>query len=193
MIFGGVDPGKRGAIAFLDDHGSILAQMATPMIKIPGSSRTDYDLAAIAAIFRGRSDPTRPDRGLFVTIERLQPMPMRFAKKGGRADDEDANVGGVIANFNRGVAHGFVWMLAAFRIPCVLVLPQAWQRTMLEGLPGSTKEQSILGAKRTWPGVNLFRTSRSTTEDDGKSDALWLAEHGRRKALGGALFAVGAR
>jgi hypothetical protein len=187
--FAGVDPGKLGAIAFLDEAGRVLELIPTPMI----AGGKHYDLPAIASIFRTRSDPSRPDRGLFVTVERLQPMPMRFAKKGGRATDEDANVGGVIANFNRGVAQGWAWMLAAYRIPHQLVLPQAWQRTMLAGMPGATtKEQSIGAAKRAWPSVDLRRTARSRNDDDAYSDALWLAEHGRRLHHGGPMFATAA-
>jgi hypothetical protein len=174
----------------IDEGGQVLEILATPMI----AGGKQYDLPAIAAILRNRADPRRPDRGLFVTVERLQPMPMRFAKKGGRADDADANVGGTIANFNRGVAQGWAWMLAAFRIPHELVLPQSWQRTMLAGLPGpDTKTRSILGAKRAWPGVSLLRTERSRKDDDGFADALWLAEHGRRRQHGGVVFAAAAR
>jgi hypothetical protein len=170
----------------IDEGGQVLEILATPMI----AGGKLYDLPAIAAIFRNRADPRRPDRGMFVTVELLQPMPMRFAKKGGRAEDADANVGGTIANFNRGVAQGWAWMLAAFRIPHELVRPQSWQRTMLAGMPRTTtKEKSIRAAKHNWPGASLLRTARSRKDDDGFADALWLAEHGRRKALGGAIFA----
>jgi hypothetical protein len=73
-------------------------------------------------------------------------------------------------------------MLAAFRIPYAFVLPQVWQRSLLAGMPGDTpKAKSITAARLAWPGVKIV--------GDGKSDALWLAEYGRRQHLGGAIFA----
>jgi hypothetical protein len=190
VIFLGVDPGKKGALCSMNERGQILELVPTPMQ--PGGK--DYDLEAIAQFLRARTDVRRSDRGMFVTVERLQAMPMRFAKKGGRATDEDANVGGVLANFNRGVSHGWVWMLFAFRIPFAHVSPQTWQRTMLAGMPGATtKEKSIRAAKKAWPGLDLRRTLRSKTDDDGFADAVWLAEHGRRTKLGGAVFASASR
>lgn len=187
MRFVGIDPGKKGAIAVLEDDGRIAHLLPTPML---AGNRPDYDRPRIAAVFRALCDVSRNDRGLFVTVERLQPMPMKFAKKGGRKDDADANVGGVVANYNRGVAQGWLWLFDAMRIPFEVVLPQAWQREMLKGYPGATtKEQSIEGAKRVWRNVDLRRTLRSRSEDDGFADALWLAERGRRRARGGAVFA----
>jgi hypothetical protein len=190
MLFVGVDPGKKGAIAMLDDAGAVVELLATPMIRREGE-REKYNLAAIAEVFRSRCDRTKPGRGLFVTIEKLGPMPMRFAKKGGREDDDDANVSGTIANFNRGLSWIYPAMLEAFRIPYQLVVPQTWQRTILAGLPGKDpKPKSIALARKVWPNVDLRRTLRSEGPDDGKTDALHMAEFGRRTCAGGAMFAA---
>lgn len=179
MIYAGVDPGKAGAIVILDDAGHVVEVIATPMIKGSGS-REEYDLPAIAAILRQRTDPRLADRGMFVAVERLHPMPLKK--------------GGTIANYNRGVAFFWLAMLAAFRIPHLAVLPQAWQRATFAGLPGKDpKAKSILAAKRTWPGLSLRRTPRSKTDDDGIADAANIAEFGRKARLGGAVFAQAAR
>jgi hypothetical protein len=183
MLYIGVDPGKLGAIATVDDDGTLRELVPTPMLE--GGKL--FDLAAIAAFFRTRADPRRPDRGLFVTVEKLQPLPaFRPRVKGA----EPEPMGGTVANFNRGVAHGWAWMLAAFRIPHELVRPQEWQRAMLAGVPGTdSKERSIAAAKELWPSASFRRTKASRVDASDLADAALIAEWGRRKHLGGPVFA----
>lgn len=193
-MFGGVDPGKRGGIALIDERGRVLELMTTPMILVPRpgkSDREDYNIPEIAAFFRERAQPDRPDRGLFVVVERLHPLPGKFRRKGGA----EVAGGGTIANFNRGLAQGWTWMLAAYRIPHVLVLPQVWQRALMAAWDekADPKTRSTGMAKRLWPGVSLKRTPRSRTDDDGLAEALLLAEYARRTYQGGAVFAAAAR
>lgn len=193
MLYGGVDPGKSGAIAFLREDGIVVELVSTPMIVGPlakgrgGKMRRpapEYDVDAIARIFRRRSDPRLPpgNRGLFVTIEKLQLLPPS------REDRPEWTrlVTGAKANIARGEARGWAWMLAAFGIPYAFVLPRVWQHALLAGMPGdSPKAKSIAAARLAWPGVRIV--------GDGHADSLWLAEHGRRKALGGPVFAGAAR
>lgn len=192
MRFAGIDPGKKGGLALIDDHARVLELLPTPMRPMRGSdTREDYDVASIAELFRGWSNPTLADRGLFVVIERLHPLPAVFARKGG----SQRAGGGVIANYNRGVAQGWGWLLAAFRIPHVFVLPRVWQRTLMAGWDekADPKDRSIAFARRLWPDVSLRRTPRARTDDDGLAEALLLAEYGRREYLGGTVFAQAAR
>lgn len=164
MIFGGIDPGKSGALAIIDSEGrSVLARVPMPVIK--GGRRDEYDIARIRTILL-----TWRDAQLFVTLEKLQPMP--------RAQ------GGGITNFLRGASLGFAWMLTALEIPHHLVSPQTWQKRMLEGTPGDdTKQRAIIAAQRLFPGLDLRRTEKSIKPDDGIADALLLAEYGRRGRL----------
>jgi hypothetical protein len=188
VIYVGVDPGKSGAIAILSEAGLVARIVPIPI------RDDDYDHDALAAFFRELSDPRRADRGLVVTLERLDAMPMKFAKKGGRQTDDDAGTSGILANHWRGRSWAFLGMFAAFWIKPLLVRPQKWQKAMLDGMPGATwKDKSIAAAKRSWPGVNLRRTPRSKTDDDGFADALWIAEHGRRLHQGGHVFANASR
>lgn len=181
MIYAGVDPGKEGAIAFLDVDGRCLDIFPTPIVlPAAGKGRPEYDLPGIVRIFRGLGTAD-----MFVTIEKLHPMPLKFKRKNGEEQQ-----GGVIVNFNRGLAQGWAWMLTALGVPFVLVTPQTWQRGMLENLPGSdTGQRSILSAKRLWPNVDLRRSKRALKDSDGLADALNLAEWGRRQRMGGDLFA----
>jgi hypothetical protein len=161
MIVAGVDPGKEGAIAVLDADGRVLDLGPIPLIKSP-KGRDHYDLAAI----RDHMLALR-DLQVFVVVEKLQPMPM--------------SKGGTIANYARGESQGWNWLLEALKIPYSLVTPQAWQRAMFAGTTGTDpKQRSILAAQRLFPGVSLRRTARCRTSSDGMSDALLIAEYGRR-------------
>jgi len=161
-LYYGVDPGHDGAIAIVDQNGKVVD--LRPMPLITGKDRDEFDLPAICDALIG----LHPDKTRFVTVERSQPLP-----KG---------MGGGIANFARGVARGFAWMLTALRIPYQLVSPQTWQREMHTGTMGEdTKQKSIVAAQRLFPGVSLIRTARSKKAHDGFADALLLAEFGRRR------------
>lgn len=208
MRYCGVDPGLRGAIAFLDEHGQVEDVIATPL-KAKGDRET-YDVRAIAAIFRQRIDRDRRDRGLHVTVEDLQTLPAKRPRfKGGPLED----MGGGYANFARGVAHGWEFMLAAFWIEPLMVIPQTWQADMLVGTDPrlKPKERSILQASRLFPerclvcGIQLERPGgvvartgcipaadhpRRKKPHDGFADALLLAQYGRQQHKGGAVFAA---
>ena len=163
MIFAGIDPGKSGAIAVLDERGRFLRLIGMPLVEAGPKGRDEYDVVEIrnflAAIHRAS--------GLFVTVERLHAMPL--AK------------GGTIANFNRGVSRAFEWLLLAMEIPHLAVGAQTWQKAMLAGTSGGDpKQRSILSAHSLFPSVPLRRTPRTRKDDDGFADALLLAEFGRR-------------
>ncbi|MCL2329889.1 MAG: Holliday junction endonuclease, partial [Phycisphaerae bacterium] len=87
--------------------------------------------------------------------------------------------------FGFGTGYGLLLgILAAFAIPKELVMPQRWQIAMLAGENKSdTKAASRRVAKRLFPGVNFFATSRSVIESHGMTDAALLAEYGRRMRL----------
>lgn len=65
---------------------------------------------------------------------------------------------------------------------CTIVPARTWQRTMFAGLGKvqDTKAASILVAKRLFPGVDL-RPGQCRKDQNGLSDALLLAEFGRRQ------------
>lgn len=161
MIYAGVDPGKTGGLAVISADGEPLCTRPMPVIKAT-AGRDEIDLADIREwlmLWR--------ERQLFVTVERLQPMP--------------AKLGGAIANYQRGAAYGWAWMLTGLRIPFHLVSPQTWQRSMLADAPGDdTKQRSILIAQRLFPNVSLRHSQRAMKPHDGIADALLIAEYGRR-------------
>ena len=175
MIFVGVDPGKEGAIAGLDQAGDFIQVEPIPLVS-SAKGRDEFDLPGIVKILA----PLKTFPGVFVTIEKLHPLPRKM--------------GGSAANFARGLSRGWEWMLVALSIPYLLASPQTWQRVMLAGTPGDdTGQRAILAAKRLFPGVDLHRTDRSRKDSDGMADALLIAEFGRRVHMGGDVFAAAER
>lgn len=183
MLYAGIDPGKRGAIAVLDDSGAFVFLGTTPLVESGPKGRDEYDVPSIRDLFEPLHQAAG---GLFVTVERIGAMPVLFARKKKPGQEvADFGAGGSIVNFNRGVTRGFEWLLVAMRIPHLAVPPQTWQRVMHEGTPlGDTKQRSILAAHALFPNVSLRRTPRSKKLDDGCAEALLLAEYGRRARTG---------
>ena len=176
MIFVGIDPGKKGAIGFIFPWTQRVTVRPMPILPagvLNGKrrGRDEYDLTDIRTILRGLEHSADYDispRGIFVTVEKSQPMPPTVK-------------GGTVANFNRGVCRGWEWMLVALQISYQLVAPVTWQRQMHAGTPGAdTKQRSLIAAKRLFPDVSLKRTERSRKDDDGCADAILLADFGRR-------------
>lgn len=168
MIFTGIDPGKRGGLAFIvslanGPNWGVVGVDAMPIIPGRKKSRDEYDLVAIRDWLRRRMERA----SIFVTVEKSQPLPPKF--------------GGGIANYQRGCSTGWAWMLTALSIPYQLVAPRTWQKVMHAGTSGAdTKQRSIIAAQRLFPHVDLRRSEKSRKLDDGLADALLLAEYGRR-------------
>lgn len=196
MISVGVDPGINGAIVVLDDQAVLpdgaglglgWAFFRMPTDRDRNTGRTLYDIAGIKAILLAVKKQAGDDR-LLATVEKLHALPAKFARKGG----EERGGGGSIANFNRGLARGFEWMLRALEMPVLMVHPQTWQREMLRDVPdaGDTKERALAAAKRLIPSLkveDLRSGPRATKAHDGCVDALLLALYGRWTMLGSPL------
>ena len=161
MIYAGIDPGKSGAIALI--NGALISVHPMPILPGAKKSRDEYNIAGIRQWLLDAKNGV----ALFVTVERSQPLPPKIR--------------GSIAQFQRGVACGWEWLLIGMGIPHQLVRPRDWQSVMLAGTPGGdTKQRSIIAAQRLFPSVSLMRTDRSKKPDHNFADALLLAEFGRR-------------
>ena len=86
---------------------------------------------------------------------------------------------GVVSMFSFGRNLGLIeGMLTALHIPYQLVPPQTWKK---EFSLSSDKQMSIDVCKRLFPNINLLATPRSRKENDGKAEALLMAEYARRR------------
>ena len=204
MITIGIDAGLDGAIVQLDGRDGeyklfrmpteryavhLGARQATARTKAQPAregERRRYDLVAISRLLRGLVEKS-DDESVVVALERVHSLP-----KGGHQ-----------ANFYRGEARGFLWMLVVLgfrdiegsppghRLRYCTPLPQQWQAEMLRDFKGDdTKERALAAARHLWPTmpVEALRVSpRGTRAHDGIVDALLLAEFARWKVLGSVL------
>ena len=160
MIYLGVDPGMKGALAWIIGPQDVV--ILEPMPVFPGP-RPEFDLARI----RDSLSHAASSEGLFVAVERSQPLPR--------------TMGGAISNFHRGQARGWSWLLVGMSISHVLVMPRVWQREMHEGTSGvEPKGRSLQAAMRLFPRANLRRSLMAKKPDVGLAEALHIAEWGRR-------------
>jgi len=151
MTVVGIDPGLHGGIASLGRNVECKAMPVLPTGK--GAKRT-LDLSRLAQ-FLGR--------GNHVVIEYQQVYPAQ----------------GGVSNFSTGYGYGALQALCVgLGVPYTIVRPQVWKRAL--GIVRGDKEQSIIVAKRLFPGVSLLPTPRCRKESDGMAEALLIAEWGRR-------------
>lgn len=150
----GIDPGKKGGIAFLDNEYP--EYNFTTVMPMAGQ---ELDMDEVRSII----DNCEPR---VVVIEKVASMPKQ----------------GVSSTFTFGKGYGQVLgICAAFRIPIELVLPQRWKNNVLAGTK-KDKDASIAYVRRVFPSLQIIN-ERCREPHDGMTDALCIAEYGRRKFL----------
>jgi len=149
----GIDPGLTGAIAVLDDAGSLLALHDMPT-QATTTGRNEISASALADLLR--QYPNTP-----ATIERVGARPGE----------------GAVGAFSFG--HGFgtvLAVLATLSHPTRLVQPAVWKRWAAIP-PGADKQASIGTAARMVPSAASHLTLR---KHDGRADALLIGLYGLR-------------
>jgi len=163
MIFIGIDPGLDGAVACIDDiderTGFIKIDHAPTLTRKKGKgSKREYNVALMSELLIEINDKFIRT---FCTIEAVHAMPSQ----------------GVTSMFSMGYGFGlWVGILANLKIPLQFVTPQARKKTMLDGT-GKDKEASRLKAIQLFPQA---ADQLSLKKDEGKAEALLIAEYGRR-------------
>lgn len=158
MIVVGIDPGLKGAIAFLKGKKARVHIM--PTLKMTKSKLTIDENRV--------RDMLEKYKVGHVFIEKAQAMP----KQGG------------VSMFNYGTGWGILrGICVGLHLPYTLLHPRTWKKVMCHDMPKS-KEASIIAAKRLWPNISLLPTPRSKKDSDGMADALCMAEYGRRLLQG---------
>ena len=153
MLVFGVDPGKSGGIALIED-GKVVYAMAMPI------SGDEIDLSLISHVVEGF-----PLGNSCVYIEKVHSMP-------GQGVASMFSFG-----FSTGVIHG---IFAALCVPRYLVAPQTWKSFLLKDTK-KDKDAAIAYCKRSFPSESLLATERSKKPHDGIADALCIAQYGYLK------------
>lgn len=164
MIITGIDPGKKGAIVILDDHGKVLEMTPMPLLKDEMDPWTIYDTLNLLLRIESR-------HSVSVFLEKAQ------AFRGQ----------GVSSTFNYGVGFGFIQMaVVALQLPYTLVTPQKWQKVMFQGTDSSLepKARAAIAATRL-AGMSFKATERSKKPHEGMVDAYLIARWGLRELNGG--------
>jgi len=164
-VYIGIDPGLDGAAVSIasDDSPSgrrCFRILDTPTLTVEGASgnRREYDLNAMAEWLE---EIAKMEANRFALVERVHAMPAQ----------------GVRSMFSMGYGVG-VWegLLVGCGIPFERVTPQRWQRAMMDG-QGKGKDAARFKAMGLFPEIaDMLKRKR----DDGRADALLIAEHARR-------------
>jgi crossover junction endodeoxyribonuclease RuvC len=152
-VFIGIDPGLSGAIAFID--GEFVAVYDAP--SVPVKKGNDYLVADMAKLITQAAS----QRSCFAILEAGIAMPNQSSSSTAKA----ARGGGL-----------WEGMLAMAGVPYEMVRPSAWKKVM--GVTADKGEARVM-AQKLFPQV---ADKFSRVKDDGRAEALLIAEFARRKA-----------
>lgn len=156
MVYIGIDPGKKGGIAVIEDLKDEKEIHAHPY--------SDDVLKKICKDIL--ADWSVQKASVFCVVEKVGAMPKQ----------------GVTSTFNFGKSFGYILgVLEANGIPYQLISPQRWKKHFSLT---NDKNKSIQTAKRLFPSVSLLPTDRCRVESDGMAEALLMAEFARRMSGG---------
>jgi crossover junction endodeoxyribonuclease RuvC len=150
-IYIGIDPGLGGAIALIVNGTACVFDTPTATDGV----KRRYLLGSMRDILAQGDSPKH------ACIEAVHAM------KGQ----------GVTSMFSFGEGYG-IWkgLLSGLGIPFETVTPQRWQKELMDGRP-KTKGASRIRAQELFP---YLSHTLQRIKDDGRADALLIAEYGRR-------------
>jgi len=155
-VYIGIDPGKSGAVAVINNNQNILLLEDWPGNEIAAASIIRDLIKAYPDHHSGIYEYS-----IKAAIERSQSMPGQ----------------GVRSMFVFGTNYG-IWqgVLAAFQIPFIIPTPQAWQKGIIS--KAKDKKPALAAASRMFPLAELYGPRGGGK--DGRADALLIADFCRR-------------
>lgn len=162
--FLGIDPGKKGAIALINENEEIIFKHLMPMI------RNEYDLFEIQKLLLTsiNSYSSGKDR-LYIFVEQIQDRPMNSGK----------------VNKSLGVQEGVLHtILKLNKISFEIVNPKKWQKEIFQG--NESKDTKVASANfclRKYPNEEWKASSRCKNIHDGLTDGTCIALYGKRKIM----------
>ena len=165
--FLGIDPGLSGAFGFVVGGKAFAWDVPTYKVKVAKGLRTRLDEDAL--------------QRLVYRIARMSPERALLELVGGMRDDDGSRHMAFTFGFSAGQIRQAI---VAAGIPRDGVQASVWKLRM--GLRGQTKDASRALASQLFPSsAHLFARKK----DDGRAEAVLLAEYARRTYLGGLLNA----
>ena len=162
MIFAGIDPGKQGAIAFLNPKDFEESAERMPIVG------KQIDIRALCAMIR-------PGEDMMVGLEKVHAMPGQ----------------GVTSMFNFGRGYGRILgmletlQLEGYPLKFSLVTPTQWKKTVLSGMDWKdNKECAVIFAQNMYPSINLT-PGKIRKPHSGIADAVCIAEYMRLQFVRG--------
>ena len=166
MIYIGIDPGLNGAVGVVWDSELAYCDpqvFDTPTMVVSGiKNKRVHNTAAMAAILKPWSTIAEK---VLVVLENVHSMPKQ----------------GVASSFSFGQGLG-MWqgIIAAFGMPLEMPSPQRWKKEILAD-QGKDKDASRFKAIQLYPAL---ASQLSRKKDDGRAEAILMAEYGRRTRKG---------
>ena len=176
-IYIGIDCGKSGAIGlFYPQAPGITTAVDIPTMIMGRTGKTKKRIVKGKEVGGNPRTKTSFDEGMiwrYVQVWKDWVHRLMICIEEGSPRPEDRGTTGFAVGYGYGMwplflrSHGF---------SVETVLPAVWKGRM--GLSGKDKEWSRLMAQRLWPQAPLWRKC-----DDGRAEALLLAEYSRRQRL----------
>lgn len=164
MIHIGIDPGLDGGIAALSDK-------ERSVYKTPVIAGKDYDIQEMTAILKAICGRAGSCSNILAIIENQISMPGQ----------------GLTSTLQTGKGFG-IWLglLAGLGIPYQVIGAKQWQSKLFTGVKATldTKAKSEIVAKRLFPDVDFRKSAQARVANDGLTDAILIAEYGRRITSG---------
>ena len=164
----GIDPGLQGAVVCIDKDGKVeyTYDMPTVYIQIGSKTKSIYDISGLRNILSKLNSEEKHD---VVYVEKTQALPPGIR---------------VQASWGLGKCEGLLeGMLAMNYISYEFVKPKKWQAHFgITKAKGDKKVQSYMIASQLFPEAVL--TTPRGRKLDGRSEALLIAEFGRRHLQG---------
>ena len=154
MIYIGVDPGKKGGYAIIEQ--GISGQQIVEVYPWDDSEFV-HKMRMLA------EDDDIRNAGIIAAVEKVGAMHGQ----------------GVTSMFSFGRSLGFIeGVLSGCWISYQLVPPNVWKKSF--SLIGKDKQASIETCKRLFPGISLLPSDKCRKDSDGMAESTLLAEYARR-------------
>ncbi len=159
-LYCGIDPGKTGAIAFINEDRSLEDIFDMPIEVAAGKNRIDVD--ALSSLFEEflTCGDFYPEIEICTVVERQSSRPSQ----------------GVVSVFSIGDSFGVVRALASvYSYSSLDVTPRTWQKKINRPSTGDSKADSLAYARELFPNYDGLTRKK----DHNRADALLIAIYAR--------------